>query len=519
NSRTFDSMRAGCLRPENSSPMRNFDVIVVGSGIAGLTSAALLARDGARVLMLEHHDKPGGCAGYFSVPSKFGAFTFPTGATVALGLENGGLHLEIFEKLGVACPSVPIDRLAVFLPDLSVNLWHDAAKWRLERQKLPGNRRGQELFWRLQELIADAGWFALGRKPALPLQKPIDLWRNLPLAHPKMAPMLAALPFSVGEAMRWLQVDRDRAFCALVNLQLLITTQSLSHAAPLSNGMAGLDLWRHGAHHPRGGLGAIAQKLLEGFQKHGGQAKFGAKVVQMRQKNGVWEVETANGEVFSTMQLIANVPLHNLNFLLESPPKSIQKLEKRAGSGWGAVTLYCAVRDEAIPANFPLHAQVLTRYHSTPPFLKAGAGDDVFLSLSLSGDELAAPRGWRTLNVSTHIRWQDWQGLPKLEYRAKKREWREKLLAGVRVALPYFEENRGFIITGTPSTWESYTLRSGGSVGGAALTRRNANLRALPSRIGLPNFHLVGDTTFPGQGTVACALSGFNAWRDIRIGW
>jgi phytoene dehydrogenase-like protein len=43
----------------------------------------------------------------------------------------------------------------------------------------------------------------------------------------------------------------------------------------------------------------------------------------------------------------------------------------------------------------------------------------------------------------------------------------------------------------------------------------NSNLFAAPSRTGLEGCWIVGDSTFPGQGTVACALSGLNAWRDI----
>lgn len=105
--------------------------------------------------------------------------------------------------------------------------------------------------------------------------------------------------------------------------------------------------------------------------------------------------------------------------------------------------------------------------------------------------------------------------MSQADYRAQKKGWRDRLLEGVRVALPDFDAGKGFVISGTPSSWEDYTLRPGGSVGGAPLSRRNANLRALPSRVGLDNFRLVGDSTFPGQGTVACALSGFNAWRDL----
>ncbi len=494
--------------------MQPFDVAVIGSGIAGLTSAALLAHGGKSVICLESHDKVGGCAGYFDVPSKWGDFRFPTGATVALGLENGGLHAEIFQKLGVECPSISIEKLAVHLPDLSLNLWHDPEKWRAERRKLPGNRAGQEIFWRLQELVADAGWFALGRKPSLPLQNFADLKRNLALANPQTAPMILALPFSVGEAMKWLRIDRDRAFCALVNLQLLITTQSLSHAAPLGNGMAGLDLWRHGAFHPVGGMGSIAQKLLEGFQKDGGEMKFGARVVKMRREGKIWEVKSQNGEKIRARRVVANLPATGACALLEAPLRS-KNLSRRAQKSWGAVTLYCALRENTIPADFPLHAQVLTKYHPNPPFIKAGAGDDVFLSLSLPGDGCSAPPGFRALNISTHTHLKDWQNLSQLEYREQKKTWRNRLLEAAQRALPDLDIGRVFVIAATPSTWENYTLRPQGGVGGVPLTRRNANLRALPSRIAVPDFHIVGDTAFPGQGTVACALSGLNAWRDI----
>ena len=488
-----------------------FDVAVIGAGVAGLTAAALLAHDGADVVLLEQHDKPGGCAGYFGVPSKWGEFQFPVGATVALGLEQNGLHAEIFDKLGVDCPAAPIDRLSVMLPDRRVELWHDAAKWKRERAQLPGNRGGQELFWHLQERVADAGWFALSRKPALPLQRPIDVWRNLNLADPRLVPMVAALPFSVGEIMKWLRVDRDRAFSALVNLQLLITTQSLSHQAPLSNGMAGLDLWRHGGFHPRGGVGAIARTLLDAFCRHGGEAKFSTRVLKAERVGRLWAIETDNGSL-RARQVIANVPLPNLKQLV--PAARVDSLIRRAGEGWGAVTLYVALRDERVPDDLPLHLQVLTRYAQTPPYIRAGAGDDVFLSLSPRGDTDSAPKGWRALNVSTHVRLTDWANLSRDQYRAQKKMWRDRLLDGVRVALPDFDDGKGFVITGTPSSWEDYTLRAGGSVGGAPLSRRNANLRALPSRVGLEDFWLVGDSTFPGQGTVACALSGYNAWRD-----
>lgn len=39
-----------------------FDVIIIGSGLAGLSCGALLSHSGYKVAVLESHDVPGGCA-------------------------------------------------------------------------------------------------------------------------------------------------------------------------------------------------------------------------------------------------------------------------------------------------------------------------------------------------------------------------------------------------------------------------------------------------------------------------
>ncbi|NDD68780.1 MAG: FAD-dependent oxidoreductase, partial [Synechococcaceae bacterium WB9_4xC_028] len=71
------------------------DVIVIGGGIAGLTAAALLARHGLQVTLLEAHHQLGGCAGTF----RRGPYTFDVGATQVAGLEPGGSHARIFKHL------------------------------------------------------------------------------------------------------------------------------------------------------------------------------------------------------------------------------------------------------------------------------------------------------------------------------------------------------------------------------------------------------------------------------------
>ncbi|MDD4975056.1 MAG: NAD(P)-binding protein, partial [Bacteriovorax sp.] len=44
---------------------KSYDVIVVGAGLAGMTLANKMARDGRSVLLLESHNKLGGFATWF----------------------------------------------------------------------------------------------------------------------------------------------------------------------------------------------------------------------------------------------------------------------------------------------------------------------------------------------------------------------------------------------------------------------------------------------------------------------
>jgi hypothetical protein len=52
-----------------------YDVIVIGSGVSGLTCACILGKLGKRVLVLEQHDRPGGCLHTFNE----GGFKFSSG--------------------------------------------------------------------------------------------------------------------------------------------------------------------------------------------------------------------------------------------------------------------------------------------------------------------------------------------------------------------------------------------------------------------------------------------------------
>ncbi|MBE9517529.1 MAG: NAD(P)/FAD-dependent oxidoreductase [Bacteroidetes bacterium] len=76
----------------------HYDVIIIGAGLGGLTAGAKLAKEGKSVLLLEQHDRPGGCATTF----KRKDFIMEVGLHEMDGLHPGDMKNRIFADLGVS---------------------------------------------------------------------------------------------------------------------------------------------------------------------------------------------------------------------------------------------------------------------------------------------------------------------------------------------------------------------------------------------------------------------------------
>ena len=80
--------------------MQRYDAVVIGAGNGGLTAAATLAKKGVRVLLLERHNIPGGCATSFCR----GRFEFETALHQLSGLgvkANPGSLRQALEAIDV----------------------------------------------------------------------------------------------------------------------------------------------------------------------------------------------------------------------------------------------------------------------------------------------------------------------------------------------------------------------------------------------------------------------------------
>ena len=75
----------------------NYDTIIIGAGLGGLTAGAKLAKSGKKILLIEQHDRPGGCATTF----KRKDFTLEVGLHEMDGPHAKDLKVRIFKDLGL----------------------------------------------------------------------------------------------------------------------------------------------------------------------------------------------------------------------------------------------------------------------------------------------------------------------------------------------------------------------------------------------------------------------------------
>ena len=82
----------------------NYDVVVVGGGIGGLTVAALLAARGVGTCVLERQSQVGGCVGRV----EFSGYEFEPGMGVYTSFGEGEIYERIFAELPVEVPKTSL---------------------------------------------------------------------------------------------------------------------------------------------------------------------------------------------------------------------------------------------------------------------------------------------------------------------------------------------------------------------------------------------------------------------------
>lgn len=484
-------------------------IIIIGAGTGGLAAGITLARAGLDVTVLEAHIYAGGCAGTFFHQG----YRFDAGATLAGGFAPGGPMDFIGTEFEIDWQAQPAHRaMQVHLSDgSSITRWSETGQWQAERQQWFG--RQAEDFWHWQEKTATVLWdFALRLPPWPPqtarqtasLLKHAWRWQR---EHRNSLENLAQLGRAAFGSAHW-QLPANRRLREYVDAQLLISAQTTSQHANALYAAVALDLARQGVAHLPGGMGSIAEKLTASLRQQGGQIHFRQTAQRVWQTNdGRYCIETKRGDQFLADIVIFNLTPWNVAELMPAQsPARIRRLPSYPRDGWGAFMIYLGAKTETIPPGLALHHQVVMR---TP----LGEGNSVFISLSPDWDINRAPSGHRAITISTHTRLAPWWQLQTdpASYQHLKDAYTEKILTAAERVIPGLRSAAQLVMPGTPVTFQRFTRRAFGWVGGFPQT---SLLRAWGPRLDR-NLWLVGDSIFPGQSVPAAALGGMRVAQEI----
>ena len=486
---------------------KRLDVVVVGAGIAGLTAAALLAREGLTVELLEAHQQSGGCAGTF----RRGPYTFDVGATQVAGLEPGGSHQRLLAHFGLPLPqATPLDPACVV--DLAdgrppVRIFRDPARWKAEReQQFPGSGR----FWQLCATLHGANWAFASRDPVLPPRSLWDLGKLLPALRPAnlASGLLAAA--SVADLLTLTGCGGDPRLRRFLDLQLRLYSQepaegtaALYGATVLAMGQAPLGLW-----HLQGCMQVLSQQLEQALAAGGGQLRLRHRVSGLERSNepgggAGWRVR---GERFERQaaDVVLALPVQSLPDLLgEQLPAGYRQRLAQLPDPSGALVFYGAVERALLPANCPAHLQ-----------LDWADPGSLFVSVSHEGDG-RAPAGLATVIASVFTAAKPWFGLEATAYDQAKAEARSAMQRGLESLLGISSEQWRHAELATPLGFERWTGRPFGFVGGLGQHPSRFGPFGLASRTPLPGLWLCGDSIHPGEGTAAVGLSALMACRQL----
>ncbi len=489
-------------------------VVVVGAGIGGLTAAALLAHRGDEVLTLDQALVPGGCASTF----KRQGFTFDVGATQVAGLEPGGIHHRIFSELAIDPPSATFcdPACAVFLPGETepIRVWRDPDQWKAERQRqFPGS----EPFWQLLHDLFRHSWAFQSRDPVLPPRNIWDLWQLTKAVRPGTLLTLPHTFSTVGDALRGYGLASDRRLRTFLDLQLKLYSQVDADETALLYAATALSVSQapQGLFHLQGSMQVLSDRLVESLTRDQGRLLMRHTVEQIHtaagRTTGVTIRNQKSGEswIEPADHIVANVTVQNLVELLgETAPQGYRNRVDKLPPSSGAFVVYLGVDRAAIPEDCPPHLQFLYDYEGA-----IGENNSLFVSVSHEGDG-RAPDGKATIIASSFTDAKAWTNSE--DYEAMKQRYSVEAIEKLG---QYFTLNPGTIVyqeAATPRTFEHFTARADGIVGGIGQRVPTFGPFGFANRTPVKNLWLVGDSTHPGEGTAGVSYSALTVMRQIE---
>jgi len=492
-----------------------YEVVVVGGGIGGLTTAALLAARGVSVCLIERESRAGGCCAAFE---SFG-HSFETGAGLYASWQPGEIHERVFAELPVAAPEARevVPAYVLRLPggeDVRVGGEFEEFAAQL-RTMFPECADAALRFYREANEIAGALQRAARRHPSLATASRLQRMK-LALSEARLSSNILA---RANETAAQRLVGVSARFRRFVDAQLQIFAQTPSDTCAYLYAAIALAQPLRGMYALRGGAQSLADALVESIKRSGGTVRTNTTALRLAfdARGHAAGVTLLNGEtVAASRAVVSNLTVWDTYGKLVGADRTPADVRARLKQlrGRGAYQIFVSVDEEAARRLPSERILALDDWQENEAFDPERAQ----LMLSIAPDwDVRAPEGRRAATVSTFTDAEQWFAFHTDEAEHEEDDARalETVWGRVHAALPELGAGAEVIETATPRTFYERTRRRLGMVGGVGQSLEVFGANALTHRTTVPNLLMVGDTVFPGNGVAAVTHSALIVANEI----
>ena len=493
-----------------------YNTVIVGGGLAGLTAGATLSKFGKKVLLLEQHYKPGGCATTF----KRGDFIIEVGLHEMSGLAENGSILDLFKMLEVdkhvQFQQVP-ERYVVLSDkeDFVFPHGYDAATEALI-DRYPDDENGIKRFMKLIAGIRKEGL----QLPRSPLKRKL-IYPLMPLLYPNI---VEASRHTVGS---WLDkyIANENAKLDLV-AHIAYWGDDPYTLSMFYYGMPQSGFIESGGHYIKGGSQQLSNHLAAYIETHGGSVLLGKKAEKIVTKNGqVSGVtfrdsfnESSEAVTIPCDNVVANCAIPLVPAMLDEPYATSlkQKISSKTIS-CSLLSLYLGFKIDVEAfgvkhfSNFIQGDDVKTLKDVHPNQLGDWSKRSfIFVDYGKIDAQLAPPP--KSVGVICGVDYlKNWEGLSKEDYKAKKEEVAQVLLQRLEKQFPGIRESIEYYEVATPKTMKRFTLNPHGTPYGFTQSKEQSGLKRFRNNFMIPNLYFASAWSFPGGGFEGTVMSGFLA--------
>lgn len=475
-----------------------FDYAVVGGGIGGVVAASLLSKIGRKVILFEKLDYLGGCAGTF----KKNGMLYNVGATTLVGLGDGYPVRVMLDILGIK--DVPVKQIdpsiVVYVGDKVINRYRDRQTSLSQIQK-NFYHKNNPILWQKIFQSADNNWKNIYR--FLPFKQGISYFIKTGIKNfGYVVNNLAYNVISVRDVTRWYLGDVEEDYRYFLNSQILMTSQGYWDEVSFSTASMGLTYTNLDNYYVIGGMSELLNILSNNITT----IYTNTVVKKVKKLSDRFEIRTNRG-VFEAKRVILNRNIWNFCDIVEDSSlkyvchRNIRVYRKM----WSSAVLYFHVKD---PYNLmdKHHYQII--HKDINPYT---GSHSFFVSLSDVEDSKMTTDGYKSVTISTHCKIDMWNNLNKEVYVERKEKLKQFIMDMVYRYLPEMRSmEKTDIMVATPKTFERYTDRYRGSVGGLPMVLDYVPFRYPSNLTDIDGLYLVGDTVFPGQGWPGVVVGAFN---------